>query len=581
MRVDERVKQAFQDRFGCHPDFLVRAPGRINLIGDHADYSDGFVMPLAIDYACWIALRPRTDRQVSVCSLDFDEEVLFDLHGLQRSGSSWIEYLKGVAWALEESGRHLVGWEGVMAGDVPIGAGFSSSSALELATARAFATSSAFEWEPIEMARVARQAENQWVGTKCSVIDQMISAMGVADHAVLIDRLALTATPVRLPTGSVVVVIDPETREKFAESAYSERRSRCEDAARFFGVKKLREVGRRRFATQAEALPDAIRRCASHVISENSRVLAAARVMRGDSAIKLGRLPNASHNSLRDDFQMSSPESDVIVAIARHEPACYGARMTDAGFAVALVRAAGVVGFVDSISAHYKYRTNLSPKLYAEANNSQDERFEGALHGEQPTSTDCENADQLVKILASTGETRSTMVRETLGNLINVNPSGGTVSRALDTALTFGYVKRAAIKRDFPQSPTYFVYLTDKGLAQAQSLGVKPIPSDLRRCSEHYKDGSLIAVILAAKDVLIKEGFTNVRLAPEVPLSTGLVHRSQLSGRQNGREIFIEIVRAWGGRHPGYESLAESSAAPSRHDLPHYAQRIVPHDRDK
>lgn len=367
MRIDERVQQAFRDRFGTGPCFLIRAPGRVNLIGEHTDYNDGFVMPLAIDRATWIALKPRVDRRVSLYSLDFTEEVTFELDALERTGPLWAEYVKSVAWALGESGHRLTGWDGVMAGDVPIGAGLSSSAALELATSRAFAMTSGIDWEPIAMALIAQRAENVWVGVNCGIMDQMISATGLADHAVLIDCRSMRTTHVRLPTGSVIVVMDTATRRGLVDSTYNERRSQCEQAARFFGVGKLRDVGRKRFADQAGALPDVIRRRAAHVISENARVLEAARVMRTDNAIKLGRLLNASHDSLRDDFQVSSFELDMMVDIARNEPVCYGARMTGAGFggcAVALVRASGVAGFVESVSARYEYRTNIKPSLY-------------------------------------------------------------------------------------------------------------------------------------------------------------------------------------------------------------------------
>src|SRR4051812_17571891 len=174
----EAVIRAFHERFGEAPAWVVRAPGRVNIIGDHTDYNDGFVLPMAIDRAVWIALRPRDDRRVRVFSLDFGELADFPLPNDGAKGDSWEEYLRGVAWALETSGRPAQGWDGVSAGDVPVGAGLSSSAALELATARAFAGDANFPWEPIAMAQLAQRAENEWVGVNCGIMDQLISAAG-------------------------------------------------------------------------------------------------------------------------------------------------------------------------------------------------------------------------------------------------------------------------------------------------------------------------------------------------------------------------------------------------------------------
>ncbi len=367
MRTDERVVQAFRERYGATPDVLVRAPGRVNLIGEHTDYNDGFVMPLAIDRAAWIALRSRDDRAVSLHSLDFNEAITFELDHLEKADTGWAEYVKGMAWALQESGRRLSGWEGIVAGDVPIGAGLSSSAALELATARAFASVSALEWDPAQMALLGQRAENRWVGVNCGIMDQMISAVGRADHAVVIDCRSLEAQPVPFPHGTAVVVMDTATRRGLVDSAYNERRRQCEDAAGFFGVTALRDVSLEQFTEQGGVLPDLVRRRAGHVISENARVLAAVAAMKAGDARKLGQLLSASHTSLRDDFEVSSAELNRIVELAHKEPACFGARMTGAGFggcALALVLAAGAAGFVDSVSARYEHATGLKPRLF-------------------------------------------------------------------------------------------------------------------------------------------------------------------------------------------------------------------------
>ncbi|MGQ9840375.1 MAG: galactokinase [Anaerolineae bacterium] len=367
MTLSDQVIRAFQSRFNASPALVVRAPGRVNLIGEHTDYNDGFVLPLAIDRATWIALRPRPDRQVIVHALDFDEQDVFDLDNPTPRPGSWANYVRGVAWALRQHGYALAGWEGVLAGDVPIGAGLSSSAALEMAVARAFAAVGGWPWDAPRLALVGQYAENKWVGVNCGIMDQMISAAGVADHALLIDCRSLATTPFPLPAGVAVVVLDTATRRGLVDSAYNERRAQCEAAGRHFGVKALRDVTLDQLqAAQSELDPVTYRR-ARHVITENSRVLQACDAMRAGDAATLGRLLNESHISLRDDFQVSSRELDIMVETAQDHPLCLGARMTGAGFggcAIALVQGAGVQEFVTLVAARYARRTGLTPRVY-------------------------------------------------------------------------------------------------------------------------------------------------------------------------------------------------------------------------
>ena len=258
----------FVDRFGEPPLFVVRAPGRVNLIGEHTDYNDGFVLPLAIERAVWLAVRPRSDSEVRVRSMDFAEGARFDTAQLERGGEpSWSEYLKGTAWALAETGYALGGWEGAMASDVPMGAGLSSSAALELATARAFASVSGIDWNAPVMARLAQRAENEWVGMNCGIMDQMISAVGVAGHAVLIDCRSLDTTAVPLPKGTVIVILDTSTRRGLVDSAYNERRRQCEEAAAFFGVRALRDLAPHALALRIDELDPTTARRARHVVT--------------------------------------------------------------------------------------------------------------------------------------------------------------------------------------------------------------------------------------------------------------------------------------------------------------------------
>lgn len=361
------VTSNFAKILGTSSTWLVRAPGRINLIGEHTDYNDGFVLPLAINRAVWIALRPRTDTRVFIHSLDFPEPADFDLTALSHTDEEWVEYVKGVAWALQQDGCTLHGWEGVMAGDVPVGAGLSSSAALELAIARAFAAVSSLDWNPTRMALLSQKAENQWVGVNCGIMDQMISAAGQKDHALLIDCRSLETRLVPLPPGTVVAVLDTATRRGLADSPYNERRTQCETAARHFGVPALRDVSLETFTVRAGELDPVVRARAQHVITENARTLEAAEAMEIGDPIRLGLLMDASHASLRDDFQVSSDALNVIVEIARTQEGCFGARMTGAGFggcAVALVRSEEADRFSERVAEAYKAKTGLKPNIY-------------------------------------------------------------------------------------------------------------------------------------------------------------------------------------------------------------------------
>lgn len=361
-----RVAGTFVTRYGRAPDVVARAPGRVNLIGEHTDYNQGFVLPIAIDRAVWLAARARPDRRVAVSSLDFDETAAFDLDNLRRGGPAWSEYVKGVAWSLEREGHRLSGWEGVLAGDVPVGAGLSSSAALELAIARVFASLSALPWEPASIARLAQRAENEWVGVRCGIMDQMVSAAGRRGHALLIDCRSLALETVPLPPSTVIVVMDTATRRGLVESAYNERRAQCEAAALALGRRALRDVSEDELERQASKLTDVHLRRARHVVTEDARTLEAAAAMRQGDAERLGRLMKASHDSLRDDFEVSSPELNTMVACASQEPGCLGARMTGAGFggsAVALVQAEAAQRFCERVAADYQAATGLQPDL--------------------------------------------------------------------------------------------------------------------------------------------------------------------------------------------------------------------------
>lgn len=367
MSLQTRVTQEFIHRFGGSPTFVVRAPGRVNLIGEHTDYNDGFVLPMAIDRAVWIALQGRTDRRVLLHSLDFSQPADFDLSDFAYTHEGWAEYVKGVAWALQQAGYALQGFQGVAGGDVPVGAGLSSSAALEVVAARAFSAVSGWEWDVAAMARAGQKAENEWVGVNCGIMDQMISAGGKAGHALLIDCRSLETQLAPLPPETTVVVLDTATRRGLLDSAYNERVAQCRAAADFFGVPSLRDVTLKDFKSQADGLDEITRRRARHIITENVRTLEAAKAMRCGDAKALGELMNASHESLRDDYEVSSDELNRMVKLARQETGCYGARMTGAGFggcAVALIRSDVAESFSARVAEAYDKVTGRSAKVY-------------------------------------------------------------------------------------------------------------------------------------------------------------------------------------------------------------------------
>ena len=363
--VRREVLANFEGLYGRSPDLLVRAPGRVNLIGEHTDYNDGFVLPAAIDRELWIALRRRTDGQVLARSLDFGEG-RFSLEGVSRGEDSWIEYLKGVAWALTKEGHRLSGWEGVLGGDVPIGAGLSSSAALEMAALRAFAAVSGIPWKPKEMALLGQRVENEWIGVNSGIMDQLVVGLGRKYHAVLIDCRSLEVEAVPLPEGVTLVVLDTGTRRGLVGSAYNERRQQCEAAAAGCGAPALRDVD----AAMLEAaggLDPTARRRARHVVTENERTLQAADALSSGDLERLGRLMDQSHASLRDDFEVSTEALDLIVDLARSQPGCLGARMTGAGFggcAIALVEESRAAELADRVTERYMDALGLQPEAY-------------------------------------------------------------------------------------------------------------------------------------------------------------------------------------------------------------------------
>lgn len=387
MDVRSVVVTEFTRRFGTQPTIVARGPGRVNLIGEHTDYNEGFVLPVAIDRAAWIAAQPVDEPFITVCSLDRKPVCRFAVDAPITHGQGWTDYVRGVAWSLQCDGVPLRGWQGIVSSDVPIGAGLSSSAALELAVARTTAFVSGVQWNPVSMARAAQRAENEWVGVNSGIMDQLTSSVGQQDHALLIDCRSLETRAVRLPTDASIVVLDTATRRGLVDSAYNERRLECERAAEILGVRALRDVDEATLARRADELAPTLLKRARHVTSENARTVFAAEALDEGDVATFGRLMNASHASLRDDFEVSRMELDVMASLAQSHSACYGARMTGAGFGgcvVALVSANGLDDFTRTVGDQYRLEVGLAATIHAcsAASGASIERFDAA--GSQP-----------------------------------------------------------------------------------------------------------------------------------------------------------------------------------------------------
>ena len=362
------IKKRFQTIFSAEPTFIIQSPGRVNLIGEHTDYNDGFVLPMAIDRAIFLALRPISQPQVSVYSLDYEEWAVIELGNLTKKTGHWSDYVQSMAWILQQNGVLLQGWEGVVQGTIPRGAGLSSSAAFQLAIGRAFVEVSGMMWEPKSMAKMAQSAENSWIGVQSGIMDQLICAMGQANHALLLDCRSLATRFVPLPLEKMsVVVLDTGTRRGLVDSAYNERRLQCERVARQLGVAALRDVSADSLVEKRSQIEAVAYRRAHHVVTENERVLQAVTALESADLIEFGRLINASHASLRDDFAVSTSALDEMVDLAQAHSACFGARMTGAGFggcAVAFVSPAGVDQFVEEIGRSYRQKTENDGVVY-------------------------------------------------------------------------------------------------------------------------------------------------------------------------------------------------------------------------
>lgn len=356
----------FAETFRRPATVVARAPGRVNLIGGHTDYNDGFVLPMAIERETRIAAAPRGDDRVRLVAVDLDREDVFSLAGLAPTDEEpWSNYVRGVAAGLQQAGYRLRGMDALIQGDVPIGAGLSSSAALEMVAIQAFAAAGGFTLPAEEAARIGQGAEHTFVGMMCGLMDQLASALGRPDHALLIDCRDLNYELVPLPAGVTILIADTGVRRRLTGSAYNERRAQCEAAARALGVPALRDATLAMLDGAALEPVVAIR--ARHIVDENNRVLEAVDALRAGDLVRVGELIDASHASLRDLYQVSSAQLDTMVNLLRAQPGCYGARLTGAGFggcAVALMDADAVAAAIPAVAQAYRAHTGLTPALY-------------------------------------------------------------------------------------------------------------------------------------------------------------------------------------------------------------------------
>ncbi|MFW2332159.1 galactokinase [Ilumatobacter sp.] len=351
-----RSVDAHRSRWG-EPDFVTRAPGRVNLIGEHTDYNDGFALPMALPFDTVLAVSSHGDAdagRVTVSSDGFGE-VTIDPAADPRDVAPWARYLAGVVSLLREAGVPAGGWRATIDTDIPTGASLSSSAAIEVAAINGLLRRAGHEWQPIDVARLGQRVENEVVGIPSGIMDQFISAGAVEGHASLMDCRALTLTPAHIPDEVRIAVIDSGTRRSLVEAAYGDRRAACERAVAELGLPALRDATLEQVATITDPTD---RRRAHHVVTENRRTLDAVEALAAGDVERFGALMDESHVSLRDDFEVSGPGLDAIVEVARAAPGCLGARMTGGGFAgcaVALVAAADVDTFEHRVLDSYDH----------------------------------------------------------------------------------------------------------------------------------------------------------------------------------------------------------------------------------
>lgn len=366
------LPQMFRQRFGRIPR-MYRAPGRVNLIGEHTDYNDGFVLPAALDLATYVAIAPRDDRVIRVHSANLNAEFLFDLDAAQAPARNWSDYIRGVAVELRTAGYPLTGADVMVLSTLAMGSGLSASAALEVAFGYALLSVSGENIDRLKLAQICQRAENEFVGMRCGIMDQFISCHGVEGAALLLDCRSLDARMIPIDPATRIVICNTMVRHELASSEFNQRRRECEEAVALLapqlnGVTALRDVSLAQLEASAALLPTLVFRRARHVVGENARVLAFVAALEARDFAEAGRLMNASHESLRDDYSVSCPELDLMVALSRKAPGVYGSRMTGGGFGgctVSLVAAADAESFAALVGPAYQQATGLTPMIFS------------------------------------------------------------------------------------------------------------------------------------------------------------------------------------------------------------------------
>jgi galactokinase len=364
-----KVRELFRNLYGrdCR---LFRAPGRINLIGEHTDYNDGFVMPAAVDLDCWVAVAPDTNRAVEVYSSNFKESRTFHLDQ-PRPLRDWSDYVQGVALMLEESGYRIPGARMLISSDVPMGSGLSSSAAVEVAVALALLDLQQESCSRLRLAQLCRLAENEFVGARCGIMDQFICCNGKAGHLALLDCRSLEHSYHLVPEDARLVICNTMVKHAIASGEYNARRSQCETAVRLLSgalpdTSALRDVSLEDLERLRALLPPIVHKRCLHVISENQRVHGAAAALKERDLRRLGQLMAESHRSLREDYEVSCPELDLMVDLANRVEGVYGARMTGGGFGgctVNVVAAEAVPEFTTKVTSAYLARMGVVPEI--------------------------------------------------------------------------------------------------------------------------------------------------------------------------------------------------------------------------
>lgn len=369
----EELFAAFRSRFGGEPR-IFRAPGRVNLIGEHTDYNDGFVMPAAIEYEAKTAARKRADNLIRLYAFDLDESAELDLDAPAPPRHDWADYAFGVALLLKQTGHPIGGADIVMSSTVPIGSGLSSSAAFEVVIGYTLLSLHGLPVDTVDLAKLCQKAENEYVGMRCGIMDQFISANGAHDHALMIDCRSLETRLVPIDSRARIVVANTMVHHAHAGGEYNRRRASCEEGVSLLApaiggkISALRDISLAALETHKGLLSDETYRRCRHVITENARVLAAADALRGGDLERCGMLMDQSHVSMRDDYEISCTEIDILVEIARRQQGCLGSRMTGGGFGgctVSLVETDAVASFIASVGAEYQKATGLTSEIFA------------------------------------------------------------------------------------------------------------------------------------------------------------------------------------------------------------------------